>query len=216
MGAAWSSQFPAPCSKLPAPWYSSSSYCFFDSSLLRLAAPRGYVRRMHRWTRCCWVLRPCHPRSPRPLCAFLLDIFPYSYSPRHRKFNYRMRILLLFFVLFVSASSVFLFQPKASQDELSAYQHLFAVDLCNPTRHVPPPLLGCQTIVIDIDIQHPLPSSSSSLASPRGGGRARARTSARALLNICQVCWLNFFQLTKWYQGYLPGKRDCRCSFSRL
>lgn len=103
----------------------------------------GYVRRMHRWTR--FGVVGGHPTTP--LCSFGHFFPSYSYILRRGKFNYRMRIFLLVFIslrfFFFLCSPrfrfeyFFLFQPKASQDELSAYQHLFAVDLCS--EHPIPP-----------------------------------------------------------------------------
>jgi len=109
------------------------------------------------------------PKSPTFLLWTLFSLlFLYSplgkiqlsnanFSPRFYIFFFLFYFTFFFhfFVLLVSASNVFLFQPKASQDELSAYQHLFAVDLCSmPPPYFQPPL-GCslsQTIDIHIHI----------------------------------------------------------------
>lgn len=190
MGAAPSSELPVPCSISTSKSSSSSwpCYCSFyiHHALLSSFSCSSGLRATHASLDTLPAAGCSGAPHPPPLAThfFSLDIFFVGPIPilRQGKFNYRMRIFLrsplFFFVLFVSAWDGFLFQAKASQDELSAYQHLFAVDLCS---------------------EHTLPPT----GLPRSPGRtptisSRATRSVKqstststihpALLNICQVC----------------------------
>lgn len=145
------------------------------SSTLVDSGSSGYVRRMHRWTRCCCFWLRCVSFShclffrflsfARPFFLFLLLL--------HSKFNYR-ECEFLPDSESDSASHV-LFQHRRLSANFQRISILFAVDLCNarpfeahafpsarpPHRLTAPPTLAC---------------------------RARSLCSLKQSLNICQVC----------------------------